>query len=141
MTTAPQPQTSAPSGPVRWLYVALGLAALVTGVVGIFLPLLPTTPLLLVALWAFSKSSRRLHQWLYHHPRLGPGLRRWRNHRVIPVRVKATAWTAMLLSNLYVVLVVQVPWWAAASMAAVCIYGAVFIGRCPSAIPPEDPRP
>ena len=55
------------------------------------MPLLPTTVFLLVALWAFSKSSPRFHDWLYRHPRFGPALRAWRRDRAIPLPAKIWA--------------------------------------------------
>ena len=63
---------------MRLIYIAIGCIAVVLGVIGIFLPLLPTTPFLLVAAWAFAKSSPRLEAWLTNHPRFGPPLRDWR---------------------------------------------------------------
>ena len=63
---------------MRFVYIAIGCVMVALGVVGIFLPLLPTTPFLLVAVWAFARSSPRLEAWLIHHPKLGPPLRDWR---------------------------------------------------------------
>src|SRR5262245_18957804 len=73
---------------VRFLYKAMGFVFVGLGVLGAFLPLLPTTPFLLVSLWAFSRSSRRFHQWLYMHPRFGPRLQEWHEQGVVPVKVK-----------------------------------------------------
>jgi len=74
-----------------WLNVGLGM-------VGTVLPVMPTTVFLLIALWAFSKSSPRFHDWLYTHPRFGPVLRAWREERAIPGYAKALALTMMLAS-------------------------------------------
>ncbi len=62
----------------------VGCLAVVLGLVGIVLPLLPTTPFLLLALICFSKSSPRFYAWLYYHPKLGKPLREWHQHRRIP---------------------------------------------------------
>ncbi|HYH94448.1 YbaN family protein, partial [Hyalangium sp.] len=69
---------------VRFLYKALGFFFVGLGVLGAFLPVLPTTSFLLLALWAFSRSSRRFHHWLYTHPRFGPRLQEWHEHGTIP---------------------------------------------------------
>jgi len=108
-----------------WLFFGLGL-------VGVVLPVLPTTPFMILALWSFSRSSERFHRWLYNHRTFGPPLRSWAQERVIPLRVKLVAFTAMGLSMLYVGLVVQPPWYALLSMAAVILFGAGFIARYPS---------
>ena len=63
---------------------ALGLAATALGLAGAVLPVVPTTPFLLVAAWAFARSSPRLEAWLRDHPRLGPPLREWEARRAIP---------------------------------------------------------
>lgn len=83
---------------VRWALGSVGLLALTLGIIGVFLPLMPTTVFLLIALWAFSRSSPRFHRWLYEHPRLSPPLRAWQQHRVISPRSKAAAVGLMTLS-------------------------------------------
>lgn len=70
--------------PVRLAFLALGFGALALGIIGIVVPLLPTTPFLILAAAAFARSSPRLEAWLLAHPRLGPGLRAWRARRAIP---------------------------------------------------------
>ncbi len=70
------------------LWRALALVCLVLGIVGIFLPGLPTVPFLLVAAWAGGHGWPRLEAWLLAHPRHGPPIRRWRDHRAVPRRAK-----------------------------------------------------
>lgn len=89
--------------PVRWALIAFGGINVALGVAGMFLPVMPTTVFLLMALWAFSKSSHRFHCWLYDHPRLGRPLRDWHAHRVIPRRAKILAVGMMSVSWLIVV--------------------------------------
>ena len=108
-----------------WLFVALG-------VIGAVLPVLPTTPFMIVALWLFANSSERLHGWLYNHPIFGPLLRRWDAERVIPLPAKITALTAMAGSMVYVLAFSEAPVLAQASMGAVCAIGAAFILSRPS---------
>ncbi|GAB7554281.1 hypothetical protein NRB_37920 [Novosphingobium sp. 11B] len=76
-----------------WLVLALMLVAL--GFIGIFVPLLPTTDFLLLALPCFARSSPQLEAWLLNHPRFGPGLRAWRKERAVPRRAKIAACAGM----------------------------------------------
>mgnify|MGYP003700473585 CR=1 FL=1 len=84
--------------PVRWGLFALGLVATALGIAGIILPGLPGTAFLLVALWAFSRSSDRLARWLFHHPRFGRTVRAWHRERAIPRPAKIAACAMMGLS-------------------------------------------
>ena len=68
--------------------LALGWICVSLGFIGIFVPGLPTTIFLIIALWAFTKSSKRLRNWLLNHKRFGPILRNWQEHRVVPLRAK-----------------------------------------------------
>jgi uncharacterized membrane protein YbaN (DUF454 family) len=86
-------------GPIaRSGWLALALICVGLGSLGAFLPLLPTTPFLLVAVFAAARSSPRLHDWLYQHPRFGPLLRNWRDHRAISRRAKRNAVLLIVLS-------------------------------------------
>lgn len=68
------------------------------GIVGAFLPLLPTTPFLLLAAWAATRGSPELHEWLYNHPRFGPPLIAWEEKRAVSTGAKITALVFMALS-------------------------------------------
>lgn len=76
------------SAPARWLLLAVAGLCLLLGIVGIFLPVMPTVPFLIVAAWAASRSSPRLHRWLMTHPHFGRQLRDWYEHGVVPRRAK-----------------------------------------------------
>lgn len=80
------------------LYQGLALVCIGLGAIGIVLPLLPTTPFLLVAAWAAPKGSTRLANWLWMHPRLSPILHAWRDQRAVPKRAKNTACTLLAIS-------------------------------------------
>lgn len=91
MIGAPAPVDT---GAKRWLrpvYLVAGLINLGIGVVGIVLPLVPTTPLVLLAAYCFARSSRRLHGWLVGHRRFGRYIRDFESGRGIPLRAKVTA--------------------------------------------------
>lgn len=77
---------------VRWLYLSFGLGFVALGFIGAFLPVLPTTPFLILAAACFAKSSKRLEAWLLLHPQFGPMLRDWRERRAIP---KGGKWMAL----------------------------------------------
>jgi len=66
---------------IGWICVGLGF-------IGIFVPGLPTTIFLIISLWAFNKSSKKLRIWLLNHKKFGPFLRDWQDHRVVPLRAK-----------------------------------------------------
>ena len=99
----------------RHLLLALGGLSMAIGIVGIFLPLLPTTPFMLLALWAFSKSSQRFHDYLWNHPRFGATARNWQQHRVVPRSAKISALLVIATSSLLLLFVLDVPRWAAIS--------------------------
>ncbi|MEH6401817.1 MAG: YbaN family protein [Sneathiella sp.] len=110
---------------VGWFFV--GLAAL-----GVVLPVLPTTPFLLISLWAFSQSSDRFHHWLYTHRFFGPPLQDWTDHGVIPLRAKIISLSTMLLSAITVSFFTSVPWYGLIGMLSLMSIGAIFILTRPS---------
>ncbi|CUA84382.1 Uncharacterized membrane protein YbaN, DUF454 family [Gulbenkiania indica] len=97
--------------PARWLWLCAGLVSLSTGVVGLFVPLLPTTVFILMAAACFARSSPRLHGWLLRHPRLGPAIVHWQRHRAIAPRAKRLALVSMAASfSLSLALLPSVGW-------------------------------
>ena len=72
------------------ILLALGWICVSLGFIGIFVPGLPTTIFLIIALWAFTKSSKTLRLWLLNHKRFGPLLRNWETHKVVPKKAKIT---------------------------------------------------
>lgn len=91
----------------RFLWISAGLALVVLGTLGIFVPLLPTTILYILAAGAFAKSSDRLHHWIMNHPFIGRMIRDYRLYRAIDLRTKvvsiATLWLTIGASAFFAV--------------------------------------
>lgn len=88
----------------RLLYLLLGFSCVVLAALGVFLPVLPTTPFLLVAAACFAKSSTRYYNWLIQNRIFGPIIYNWQQHRCIPLRAKRIAVTSMVLFGGYALL-------------------------------------
>lgn len=88
---------------LRWILICCGWGAIVAGVIGIFLPLVPTVPFLLLAVACFARSSVRFHGWLVDHTHLGPLVRDYLSGAGIPLRAKRMAigmvWVSFTLST------------------------------------------
>ena len=107
---------------VKTLFVVLGALSLLLGLVGIFVPLLPTTPFLLLAAALWVRSSPRLYAWLLAHRRLGPYIRNFRENRAIPLRAKILSVTLLWATLLYCIFfVVEEWWWAQLALLAVAV--------------------
>lgn len=91
---------------VRLFLRIVGFLALALGVVGVFVPLLPTTPFLLLAAACFAHSSDWLYRWLMEHPWFGPYIRNYREHRAITLQTKIFALTLLWLTIGYAILAV-----------------------------------
>jgi uncharacterized membrane protein YbaN (DUF454 family) len=118
----------------RALWLGAGALALAAGLVGIFLPLLPTTPFVLLAAWCFTRGCTRCERWLLAHPRFGPVVRDWRAHRAIPLRAKQLAWVMMAISSAVAawLLPLHLGWIPAACCLAVGLWMAQLPTRPPA---------
>jgi uncharacterized membrane protein YbaN (DUF454 family) len=115
---------------LRYALIGLGWINVGLGAIGIIVPGMPTTVFLLIALWAFSKSSERFRTWLYEHRRLGPPIRAWHQHGVIPARAKAAALAMMTLS--LTIMAATGAWQLPVIAGAIMVPVAVFIVSRPS---------
>lgn len=117
---------------VRAAYLAAGFVFVGLAALGVVLPVLPTTPFLLLAAACFARSSERFYRWLLEHRRFGPLVREWRQHRSIPYRTKLLA-IAMMGSTLTVSIVFFVPYpWLQAGLAVFGVGLAAWLYRIPS---------
>ena len=119
MTSLPpsDPATSRRSR-FRWAWWLLAYASLGTGIVGIFVPGLPTTVFILIAAYAASRGSDRLHRYLLQHPGFGPMIRDWQAHGAVSRRAKWAA-TLMMAASASILLAIMLSvgghrWWMAA---------------------------
>ncbi len=126
---------------MKAFYLILGFLFFGLGAVGVVVPGLPTTVFMLLALWAFARSSDRFHAWLYHHRTFGPPLQAWHRYRVIPRRAKLLALLTMAVSLAYLLFFTHFQLWFKLVILLVMAYGAWFILTKPSVKPAgETPR-
>ncbi len=95
---------------MKLLFTILGLLSLGLGILGIFLPVLPTTPLLLLAAFLFLRSDRRLYDWLMNHPKLGPYITDFMVHKSIPLHVKIVSVSLIWITLLYCAIFIAGHW-------------------------------
>jgi len=119
---------------VRWAYFAFGFFCTALGIIGAFLPVMPTTIFLILALWAFAKSCPHMESWLLTHPQFGEGLRNWQNHNVVPKKAKILM-TIMMVASLALTTYIYldkplIPGITGVLMLAVCCY----VYRLPSRV-------
>ena len=111
---------------LRYLLIGIGWISIAGGLVGLFLPLVPTVPFLLLAVFCFSRSSERFHTWLVDHKHLGPMLKDYLIHGGIPLRAKALAicmiWVSFPASTFFFVEIFWVKVLLLGIAAAVTVY-------------------
>ena len=120
----------------RIFLLFLGWTCVGLAFVGIFVPGIPTTPFLIVALWAFAQSSKKFHTWLLNHKRFGPMLQNWESHKVVPKNAKilmvilqfaAVVMIQYSLNNLFITI----------GLALLLICVAWYVISLPSRVPDE----
>jgi uncharacterized membrane protein YbaN (DUF454 family) len=117
---------------LRAAWLAAGFVSLGIGMAGVVVPVLPTTPFILLAAACFARSSDRFHDWLLSHRTFGPLVREWRQHRSIPYRTKLVA-IAMMAATLTVSILFFVPnGWLQAALAVFGVLLAAWLYSVPS---------
>ncbi|MDQ7261784.1 YbaN family protein [Paracoccus sp. PS-1] len=114
---------------MRILWLVTGWLTLALGVIGIFLPVMPTVPFLLVAVWAFARSSPRLGARIMRHPRFGPPIRAWRKRGVVGRTAKVWAVTGMAMGVAWALLLGLDPRFIAVQVLACLAIGAWLVSR------------
>ncbi|HLA30997.1 MAG TPA: YbaN family protein [Pseudomonas sp.] len=129
---------------VRYALLAIGWLSVALGVIGIFLPVLPTTPFLLLAAACFMRSSKRFYLWLVNHPQLGPWIVDYLAGQGIPLKAKVYTiglmWLSIGISSYLVPL-----FWARLFMLSSAVLVSLYILRQKTlskpARPPQASRP
>jgi len=119
------------SGMLRAVYFVLGLLMVVLGIIGIFVPLMPTTSFLILAAWCFARSSRRAEAWILNHPKFGPPIRAWQQNRAIARRYKVMSIGGMALGLAVFVLTAHPAWWVASLLALAILALATYVATRP----------
>ncbi|WP_245662901.1 YbaN family protein [Endozoicomonas arenosclerae] len=119
------------------LLVIAGLLSLVAGVMGIVLPLLPTTPFLLLSAFCFARSSKRLHHWLMNHRNFGTLLSNWEKHRGMKASHKRRALLLTVLS--FMLSIALTPLWEV-QVFLVFMAGCVLTGISRISVIPDEPQ-
>lgn len=112
---------------MKILLAILGSVSLALGIMGVFLPVLPTTPFLLLSAALYMRSSQRLYDWLMSHKHLGPYIKNFREHKALPLRVKVVSVTMVWVTLLYCAIFVAKEWWMSAVFVAIAIGVTVHI--------------
>lgn len=112
---------------MRVFWIVLGSVSLALGVIGIFVPLLPTTPFLLLSAAAYFRGSPRLYNWLLDHKYFGTYIRNIREEHAIPLRAKIISITVMWLTIGHCVLLLGIPVWLRILLIAIAAGVTVHI--------------
>lgn len=133
MATRGKTKPEATSGPLKWVLLGAGFLALGLGLVGLFLPIVPSVPFLVVAGFCFARSSKRLHERLLDNKYFGPTLKAWEERGELPARTKYFGIAFLILGlGTSIVLFVR-PLWLQAAFAATGLAIAAWMSRIPVA--------
>lgn len=116
---------------MRLLLLLCGMLSLAAGFVGIFLPLVPTVPFILLAAFFFARSSPRFERWLVEHEQFGPHIRAWRETRAVSRGGKRAAWAGFAVSAVIGLLLLPA-WWKYIPLL-VGVAGSLWITSLPTA--------
>ena len=102
----------------------IGIISFGLGILGIFLPLLPTTCFMILSAWAFARSSPTFHAWLYYKSPFAESIQNWQQHRIVPVKVKWMATSSIIVSYIITLMLVENIY--ILSGVGICLLGVVL---------------
>jgi uncharacterized membrane protein YbaN (DUF454 family) len=117
----------------RAVFLLIGIAAILLAIAGLLLPLVPATPFVLLAAWAFSHSSPTMHRWILNLPFFGPALREWETRGAIRLRVKLFATAVLIGMSVYPMGFLDFAIWIKAIAGGLVVAALIFIWTRPSA--------
>ena len=123
--------------PRRWLWISLGTSCVALGTIGMFLPLLPTAIFMIIAAYAFARSSPALHNWIMAHKVFGPMISNWHEHGAIPTKAKILTIISIGIS-FGLAFVFHLPVWAITVQGVCLLLVAVFVVTRPKPPRPSD---
>ncbi|MBP1663867.1 MAG: hypothetical protein H6Q19_1007 [Bacteroidetes bacterium] len=110
------------------ILIILGSISLGLAILGVFLPLLPTTPLLLLSAALYARSSEKLYDWLLNHPVFGEYIRNFREDKAIPLNIKIIAISTLWLFMLYsIFFIVNEKWYLQVLLASIALGVSIYI--------------
>mgnify|MGYP001183909489 CR=1 FL=1 len=118
----------------KYILIALGWVCVGLAFIGAIIPGIPTTIFLIIALWAFAKSSKKFHTWLLNHRKFGPILQNWESYKVVPKNAK------IIMVVLQILAVIILYWFTksllyASMLAILLIFVARYVISLPSSVP------
>ena len=116
------------------ILITIGWSCVGLAFIGTFVPGIPTTIFLIIALWAFAKSSKKFHSWLLNHKRFGPILQNWESHKVVPRKAKIL----MVIFQISAVLIFHYSL-QNIYLTAILVITLVFVARYVLSLPSELP--
>lgn len=124
--------------PLKVVFVICGWLSLSVGIIGIWLPILPTTPFILLAAYCFSRGSLRLHRWLRGNRHFGEIIRDWETHRGLRRSAKIMATVMIVLLFSYTLIFVGVPIYIKILLVVIALFVLTYLWTRPTVRPRSD---
>jgi len=113
----------------KYLWVIAGIVSIGLGLIGVFLPVLPTTPFLLLAAYCFGRGSPRFYRWLVERSRIGVYIRSYREGRGVPLKQKLLTIALLWVMIGFSIVFVATTWWFKALLAVIAVGVTVHLGK------------